>query len=170
MDQIDGDGCYFSEIYRSGSGDGYDEDEEEGHGTHTAGTAAGAILSDFKQSDCARYAERGCVGRCIASISASDAANNDLFDIDTFCPAYAFDGNSSSAQDFLSDNSTLNLYDNHGVVPGAKLSIIDVSHGGQLWGTFAGNGPWSVTSGTGLDCTPTPEARSTTFARSSTII
>lgn len=140
---------YFSEVYPTSSSTvGYDQDVSDGHGTHTAGTAAGAQIFDVTAS-CSADEMLGCVGECVTAEDAADDSTNGVFNIDTYCPYFDCDGNGQTSPNCLSDNVTQNLNDGGGIARGAKLAIFDVRHNGDSMATLAGNGLFNVTSDTG---------------------
>lgn len=68
---------------------------EEGHGTHTAGSAAGATLNDPAETAvCSSTDELGCIGECFNS-SELESFIEDIsypLNFDTWCPQHECDG------------------------------------------------------------------------------
>ncbi|CAN0545123.1 unnamed protein product, partial [Ectocarpus sp. 12 AP-2014] len=68
-----------------------------GHGTHTAGSAAGATLNDPAETiTCSGDETLGCVGGCIDESETTDdlvssAIQMALPDLDRLCPMYGCD-------------------------------------------------------------------------------
>lgn len=78
---------------------------------------------------------------------------NELFDIDTFCPAFDCDvgGVAYSFTDCLGDDTIETLAKHSGVAPGAKIAMFDASFEGFafIYPEITGNLLWSATDGTG---------------------
>lgn len=126
---------------------------ENGHGTHTAGSAAGATLNDPPETEsCSGTDEAGCVGGCLNAsyVSALLDAGSTLADFDTWCPQFDCDGYGSDFEYCLDGDVSTTLVENGGMARGAKLAIFDTSLDGNIiWGSLAGTGVWGATDGTG---------------------
>lgn len=136
--------CFFVLFFVTG----FATEFEGGHGSHTAGTAAGAILGSAEELECGDGEELGCVGGCFDSELLDDMASDDLFDFDTFCPAHNCGGFDS---ELCLDDGLEMLTKNDGVAPGAKISVFDVISDDSLtvWAFLAGNGLWDAAENTG---------------------
>lgn len=123
----------------------FDEDEKAGHGTHTAGTAAGATLnSPAETATCDAGETLSCVGACIDATDLTDdlltsVEQNNWFDIDRQCPLFACDDDSGVC---LGDDVGTTLTENGGMAQGAKLAIFDIASGDSFLASNAGNGLW----------------------------
>lgn len=135
------------------SGSGFGEDSEEGHGTHTAGSAAGATLNDpALMVTCSNNTELGCVGGCFNDTYLEDLKINGYYplDWDTWCPQHECDGYGATFELCLDEDVAATLTAHGGIAQGAKLSIFDASSDGyNLWPTLLGNDLWRLTEGTG---------------------
>lgn len=127
---------------------GFGLDMEAGHGTHTAGSAAGSTLaSPAETATCEAGSEVSCVGKCLTTAEATEAALDNLLTWDTLCPQFDCDGTSGAC---LSDDVSETLTDNGGIARGAKIAVFDVSiDGAAVWASLAENGLWDATEGTG---------------------
>lgn len=132
-------------------GDDFEADEVAGHGTHTAGSAAGATLNTPAETAtaCSGTEVLGCVGGCIDGDRSSfgDDALTTLpsyahfdVDIDRLCPMADCDEETDPR--CLSDDVAQTLTDHGGMAQGAKLAIFDVFHGERGLTQFAGNALW----------------------------
>ncbi|CAM9635784.1 unnamed protein product [Ectocarpus sp. 4 AP-2014] len=125
--------------------DEFGQDDSAGHGTHTAGSAAGATLNDPAETlTCSGDETLGCVGACIDESETTDdlvssALQIALPDLDRLCPIYGCD---DSTDPCLSDEVDETLTNNGGMAQGAKLSIFDVFF--EVFGLIEvlGNGVW----------------------------
>lgn len=131
--------------------EGFSTETTGGHGSHTAGTAAGTTITFPVQLEaCARGEELGCLGGCLDSNTIEDLTSDFIFDPDTLCPRFDCDGYGKSLNNCLDDDTADMLTRNGGVAPGAKLAIFDVSLDGTfVWAELALNGLWEATSETG---------------------
>lgn len=131
--------------------DRYNKDVVDGHGTHVAGIAAGAILvgSVLLEQSCQGANVPACAGGCMTASQAAYYVNNESFDIETYCPAYDCDGNGADSIKCLGDDVLDTLIQNSGVAHGAKLSIFDVGYNDGIIPEIAGNFLWNSTFGTG---------------------
>ena len=127
---------------------GFGLDMEAGHGTHTAGTAAGSTLAAPAETvTCEAGSEVSCVGKCLTSAEAAEAATDNLLTWDTLCPQYDCDGGGGAC---LSEDVSETLTANGGIARGAKIAVFDVSiDGNAVWASLAENGLWDATEGTG---------------------
>ncbi|CAM9625709.1 unnamed protein product, partial [Ectocarpus fasciculatus] len=132
---------------------GFHKDTVEGHGTWTAGSAAGAISAESGLEAEACYGDElpGCAGGCISASDVDAMLDNSLFDLDVFCPMYTCDGNTDiPSSECLSDDPLETLHQNGGVAPGAQISVFDVSYtGDEVFAPFAGNLLWYSAMETG---------------------
>lgn len=133
----------------------FSEDAAGGHGTHTAGSAAGATISfPVVTEDCTDGREVSCVGGCIDADAVF--AGDDLLsswesfytnlpfapvDLDRLCPRYDCDGVDETF--CLGNDAGVTLAEHGGIARGAKLAIFDVlDHFGAIGIELAGNGIW----------------------------
>ncbi|CAN0485975.1 unnamed protein product, partial [Scytosiphon promiscuus] len=123
----------------------FEGDAVDGHGTHTAGSAAGATLNTPAETDTCSETTKvpGCAGSCIdvGSTSWGDDVLYPLPDeknIDVLCPMLGCDDDTD--QRCLSDDVGQTLAENGGMAQGAKIAFFDIfsTHGGV--GNLAGNG------------------------------
>lgn len=131
-------------------GDAFEQDQAAGHGTHTAGSAAGATLT--RPADpvtCSGTDRLSCVGGCIdddTSYSIDDLAS--LFiqlgtvDIDRICPMFGCDDSTNDV--CLGDDVSETLTNHGGMAQGAKLAIFDVFLEDHGLSDTAGNGLWEA--------------------------
>lgn len=131
--------------------DEYETDDPAGHGTHTAGSAAGATISSpANTTSCPSDRVLSCVGGCI---SENAVFGDDLVssfsqllaqaDLDRLCPEYDCDGWDEEV--CLSGDAATTLTEHGGVARGAKISIFDVFTNSFTFGTYlAGNGMWEA--------------------------
>jgi len=129
---------------------GFATEFEGGHGSHTAGTAAGAILDSPPELDCGEGEELSCFGGCFESAVLNDAATNAEFNIKTFCPAFDCDG-LGDGHPLCFDDAVETLTTNGGVAQGAKISVFDVISDDSLlvYAFVAENGLWDAVEKTG---------------------
>lgn len=128
--------------------DEFEKDYRAGHGTHTAGSAAGSTLNTPAETvTCADTSKvTSCVGGCIDDDGFGET--DDLvttsvaqyFDIDRLCADFGCDADIDDL--CLGDDVGQTLTDNGGVARGAKLAIFDTFFGDFSLGYFAGNGLW----------------------------
>ncbi|CAM9696523.1 unnamed protein product, partial [Ectocarpus fasciculatus] len=78
--------------------DEFGQDDEAGHGTHTAGSAAGATLNDPAETTTCLAGDEtlGCAGACIDESESTDDLVSSylqsvLPDLDRLCPMYGCD-------------------------------------------------------------------------------
>ena len=128
---------------------GFGQDLEDGHGTHTAGSAAGAALnSPATTVTCATNETLGCIGTCLSWLEEAILLTDDFPTWDTLCPQFDCD---NFGDPCLSENVSATLTESGGVAQGAKISVFDASVDGVLvWASLAMNGAWESTNGT--DC------------------
>lgn len=127
---------------------GFGFDLEAGHGTHTAGSAAGAtVTTPAETATCDTGRELGCLGECMTTAEANAAVEDVLLQWKVLCPQFDCDESGGTC---LSEDVAETLESNGGVARGAKLSIFDAStNGAAMWAFVAGNGLWNATVGTG---------------------
>ena len=131
-------------------GDSFGQDDPAGHGTHTAGSAAGATLTRPADTiTCSGTDLLSCVGGCIDDdlrYSTDDLLtyfeSYGLPDIDRICPTFGCDDAITNV--CLGDNVSETLTDHGGMAQGAKLAIFDIFLGDSGLGYFAGNGLWEA--------------------------
>lgn len=156
------DGNYGSAFYSIEGGlfpwlsaDEFEEDEEAGHGTHTAGSAAGATLkSPAETVTCNDTKVLSCAGGCIdPDITRSDddlvsaLQQESTADIDRLCPM--FDCAGGDEQLCLSDDVSETLTQYGGIAQGAKLAIFDFFFRGYGLSSYPGNGLWETCADAG---------------------
>lgn len=73
----------------------YTDDDEDGHGSHVAGSVAGSIYSGWTGPNACPEGVAGatanqiavsCVGTCLAPSVLEEYKSDNTFDLDTFCP------------------------------------------------------------------------------------
>lgn len=123
--------------------DGFGDDEKAGHGTHTAGTAAGATLNTPAETvTCGTGETLSCVGGCIDATGSDDdlvSYYEQYADIDRLCPMLECDDDSELC---LDDDVGATLAANGGIAQGAKLAIFDIFSVENTGLDSAGNGLW----------------------------
>ena len=131
---------------------GFHRDTVSGHGTCTAGLAAGAISEGavIAQDECCGDELPGCAGGCVAASTIDENLDNGMFDLDAFCPAYECDGEGFSYSYCLGDDPVETLHQHEGVAPGANISVFDSSYtADDMYVHLAGNLVWESAMGTG---------------------
>ncbi|CAB1111148.1 unnamed protein product [Ectocarpus sp. CCAP 1310/34] len=132
---------------------GFHKDTIGGHGTSTAGSAAGAISSQSSLEEEACYGDElpACAGGCISASDVEAMLDDSTFDLDVFCPMYTCDGNTDiPSSECLSDDPVENLHQHGGAAPGAQISVFDVSYvGTEVYASWAGNDLWYSAMETG---------------------
>ena len=131
---------------------GFHKDTVDGHGTWTAGIAAGSISekSGFAGETCDDGELPGCAGGCIGASDVDENSNNGMFDLDTFCPMYDCDGNGFTYPYCLGDDPVETLYQHGGVAPGAQIAVFDASYTGvEMYAHYGGNLVWEAARDTG---------------------
>ena len=131
---------------------GFGTEISGGHGSHTAGTAAGVMLdSPAELTGCSADEELGCVGGCFESTDLDEMAANDEVDLSTLCPAQDCDGWGGSALPCLANDPVETLTTHGGLAPGAKIAVFDVvaEDGLLVWASLALNGLWDAVEDTG---------------------
>ncbi|CAM9375513.1 unnamed protein product, partial [Sphacelaria rigidula] len=155
-----GDAAYFYTSNGAGpyqwfTSSGFGADTEDGHGTHTAGSAAGAPLNDPAVPDtCTGTDTLGCIGGCLNTSYVTSLIGNLALalvpDFDTWCPQFECDGYGADTEPCLDEDVSATLTENAGMASGAKLAIFDVSFDGQgVWASVAVNALWEATEDTG---------------------
>ena len=134
---------YTDSDYSSGFG----LDLEHGHGTHTAGTAAGAVLnSPATTVTCANNETLGCIGRCLSVAEETSLLADGYPTWDTLCPQFNCD---NFGDPCLEENVSATITESGGVAQGAKISVFDVSVDGyNVSAHLPMNGLWESTIGT----------------------
>lgn len=124
----------------------FGEDYRAGHGTHTAGTAAGATLNSPAETiACETGKELGCAGACIDPVYPTDdllsytAQAENHVDIDRLCPLF---GCNAEIGLCLGDDVDETLAENGGMAQGAKIAVFDVGTEEGALTDDAGNGLW----------------------------
>ena len=153
--------------------DGFQGDDVEKHGTHTAGSAVGATLNNPAKTPttCSGTEVPGCVGGCIDADRSSwgddlltllpDHSHFDV-DFDRLCPMV--DCDDATDQRCLNDDVGQTLADHGGMAQGAKLAFFDVFAGDASLRQLVGDGLWepcleagckihSVSIGADRECT-----------------
>lgn len=126
--------------------DDFEYDSKAGHGTHNAGSAAGAALhTPAETTTCEVDKTLSCAGGCIdgsALVTDDDLVSQSAqnADIDRLCPAFGC--NATENQECLSDDVSETLTNNGGMAQGAKLAVFDVFFGEVNLAPLAGNGVW----------------------------
>lgn len=133
----------------------FGEDVPGGHGTHTAGSAAGVTISSPATTEvCGKGKELSCVGGCVDTKNADGEddllpdwedvylfAPHEAVDLDRLCPRYDCDG--LEEEYCLGDDEGSTLAAHGGIARGAKLAIFDILD--EYYGIgveMAGNGIW----------------------------
>ena len=133
---------------------GFHKDTVNGHGTWTAGSAAGSISTGAGVAGAECYGDElpGCAGGCIAGSTINENLGDGMFDLDLFCPTYECDGEGFSYSYCLGDDPVETLRQHGGVAPGAQIAVFDASYtadGGFFVAEFGGNLVWESAIGTG---------------------
>lgn len=142
---------YNGKTYEWYSASGFGEDTVNGHGTHTAGSAAGSLVEEPAEvMECDPSSEQlSCIGRCLDSSNITELSDNFQPDLDLFCDAYDCDGGLWGSSCLDEDIPTL-LAESAGMARGAKVTVFDTSFDGKsIWASEARNGIWESTDGTG---------------------
>lgn len=133
------------------------DEGQDGHGTHTAGTAhrthtAGTAVGDTLEcpdttETCAPEQTLGCIGQCLSMNDDTSLLNDGFRTWDTLCPQFDCDNFEDPC---LGEDVCATLTKARGVAPGAKISFFDVSVDGYNVSAYlAMNGLWESTNGTG---------------------
>lgn len=142
---------FFDYYFEFGAFDvpGFGGDEPQGHGTHVAGTAAGATLTTpASTASCSETEQLSCLGACLNTTRIKTLTENYFVDWDTWCEQFACDG--SGDECCLGKDVGMTLAENGGIARGAKLSIFDASDDGySMFTEDAGNGMWESSEETG---------------------
>ncbi|CAM9331359.1 unnamed protein product [Scytosiphon promiscuus] len=115
---------------------GFYKDTIGGHGTWTAGSAAGSISGRCASTGaaCSDGEVPGCAGGCIADSEVDSMLDNGFFDLDLFCPMYDCDGNTDLGLSYcLGDDPDETLRENGGVAPGAQIAVFDPVYASNQW-------------------------------------
>ena len=127
---------------------GFGSDLEDGHGTHTAGTAAGAVLnSPATTVTCAIDETLGCIGTCLSTEEEAFFPADDFPTWDTLCPQFNCD---NFGDPCLGEDVSATLTESGGIAQAAKISVFDTSADGEgVLASQALNGVWESTNGAG---------------------
>ncbi len=122
--------------------DEFSVDDGLGHGSHTAGSAAGSTLTNPADPVACTEAGKvtGCGGGCISEDGPTENEDDDE-GIDRLCPMFGCVGGVEDQQCLTNDVSQT-LSENGGVAQGAKISVFDIFMGDYSYGDLAGNGLW----------------------------
>ena len=129
--------------------DSFSEDDVAGHGSHTAGSAAGSTLTSPAETvTCVGTDIVSCAGGCIDEnlfFQTDDLLSPygqmySTVDIDRICPSLGCDD--TAVELCLDDDIGQTLTDNGGMAQGAKLSIFDVFYQELGLSDYPGNGLW----------------------------
>ena len=125
---------------------GFGFDLEDGHGTHTAGSAAGAALnSPALTATCAANETLGCIGKCLSAAEETFLLADNSSTWDTLCPQF----NCENGTPCLGEDVSATLTESGGIARAAKISVFDISSDGRnLYAEQALNGLWESTKGT----------------------
>lgn len=127
-------------------GEDFEYDDKAGHGTHVAGSAAGATLNTPAEPvTCGNGTTLSCVGGCIdenLSVTDDDLVSSyyDYADIDRLCPTFGCDA--TGDEKCLGDDLIATLTNNGGVAQGAKVAVFDAFFGNVGGMDFVGNDLW----------------------------
>ena len=133
----------------------FEEDEAAGHGTHTAGSAAGATINTPADTvTCIDPDVLSCVGGCIsASASYDDLVSTYIqyftLDLDRLCPSFIYCASLINEELCLDDDVAETLTEHGGMARGAKLAIFDIFHEDIGGLDVAGNGMWEACTDAG---------------------
>lgn len=129
----------------------FETDTVEGHGSFTAGTAAGATMNTPAQTEYCHYGERlTCFGTCMEEDEIDQKTEDIYWDFDLFCEEFDCDGTGDAYESCIEEDTATLLAKNGGVAQGAKLAIFDVAaDGDSVWAMLGGNWLWNATLGTG---------------------
>lgn len=131
----------------------FGQDSVAGHGTHTAGSAAGATLSIPAETvTCDTTQVLGCAGGCIDKnmavmdddLLSDEKETLEIADLDRLCPSFGCSGDQC-----LGGNKGKTLTENGGVAQGAKLAIADIFFMGAGLSSYAGTNLWDACNGAG---------------------
>ena len=127
---------------------GFGLDLEDGHGTHTAGTAAGAVLNrPATTGACATNETLGCIGTCLSVAEETYLLADDFLTWDTLCPQFNCD---YFGDPCLGEDVSATLTESGGIAQAAKISVFDTSADGEgVLASQALNGVWESTNGAG---------------------
>lgn len=113
------------------------DNERDGHGTHVAGSAAGATLNTpAKTVSC----EAGKILSCVGDCKVDNSFGTDDDDIDRLCLDFGCDADTNEL--CLGNDVGQTLTDNGGAARGAKLAIFDVFFKEAGLSDYPGNGLW----------------------------
>ncbi|CAN0198488.1 unnamed protein product, partial [Ectocarpus sp. 6 AP-2014] len=131
------------------SADHFEYDYEAGHGTHVAGSVAGATLNTPAELiSCNDTETMSCVGACVDDDEANDVDDLatpyvEIADLDRLCPLFSdYDCDVLETDKCLSDDVAETLTNNGGMAQGAKLAIFDAFYDNFGLSPFVGTGLW----------------------------
>ncbi|CAM9402432.1 unnamed protein product [Ectocarpus sp. 8 AP-2014] len=131
------------------SADHFEYDYEAGHGTHVAGSVAGATLNTPAELiSCNDTETMSCVGACVDDDEANDVDDLatpyvEIADLDRLCPLFSdYDCDVLETDKCLSDDVAETLTNNGGMAQGAKLAIFDAFYDTFGLSPFVGTGLW----------------------------
>lgn len=128
---------------------------EDGHGMHTAGTAAGATpdnpatLVECDDDDTDEL--MGCAGKCLSSDTSESSGEEDEYGIpplDRLCHMFDCEGAIEESQ-CLGDDVADTVAEHGGMAQGAKIAVIDIFWGTTSYGDLAGAGLFQASMPTG---------------------
>lgn len=132
--------------------EGFQTETEGGHGSHTAGTAAGSTINTPAQPNaCLDDELLSCFGECLNASDVNEKLDDTTtVDLNLFCEEYNCDGWGDQYTSCIAEDTETLLTANGGVAQGAKLAIFDVSADGEsIWAPLARNELWEAAEDTG---------------------